>query len=342
MGHLIDMTTGKAAIAYRGVTPWHQLGTEWQEGWTLEDWAKNAGLDWNAVMVQGGAYVGDQWRPVDDHFHVMRSDTEAMLGAFTGRYKPVQPVEVLQFFQQFIGVDERYQLEVAGALRGGAQIWALARFNNPEGLLKVAGDTHEQFVCLSTSFDGSLATTASATAIRVVCNNTLSANQWAIKRGDAAAIKVRHSTEFNERRRALTLKQLADATASFERYKELGDGLAKVAMSRDDVAKLFKKLLDIPEGDLPKDVSKRKANTFEEMVRAFVTSEMEAGGVHAGTAWAALNAVTRFVDHERNTRVMGHAANQNEARLHAANFGNGALMKANAVKLLAAQYQLAA
>jgi phage/plasmid-like protein (TIGR03299 family) len=64
-----------------------------------------------------------------------------------------------------------YQLETAGVLKEGRKLWAPAR-TGQSALLK-GGDEVRGYLLLATACDGTLATTAQFTSVRVVCNNTL-------------------------------------------------------------------------------------------------------------------------------------------------------------------------
>jgi len=43
--------------------------------------------------------------------------------------QPHQPAELLDWFKQYISVDDRFQIDVAGSLKQGEIIWATATFN---------------------------------------------------------------------------------------------------------------------------------------------------------------------------------------------------------------------
>ena len=51
MAHMIDETTGKAAIAYVGKTPWHGLGQELTPGQDIPTWTREAGLDLHRARI---------------------------------------------------------------------------------------------------------------------------------------------------------------------------------------------------------------------------------------------------------------------------------------------------
>lgn len=334
MAHNIDMTNGRANMAFVGSRNdiWHQLGTQMAAGQSVDDWAKAAGLDWQAVMAQGLVDLSHPdlvrtaaWAPsaeVPGVKHVVRSDTLAVLGTASDRYIPVQPRAVLDWFTRYISVDERFKLDVAGSLKGGAIIWATATFN---GEMSVAGDKHVARLLMTTTFDASAATINKGTMTRAVCNNTLDA----ALSDKSCAVRTRHSTRFDAERVA---SELATVAAGFTQYAKMGEAMALAKMVPEDVSKLFKHVLDIPF-DMPSvDVSARKKNQFGDLRRAYSQTAQE---TDQGNAWCALNAVTRYVDHNKGAKNAPHHM-QAEARFTSAQFGSGALMKAKALDYLEA------
>jgi len=106
-------------------------------------------------------------------------------------------------------------------------------------------------------------------------------------------------------------------------------------MVKETVSKYFKRLLEIPFDAKAEDVSSRKMNQFGDLNRAYGQTVSE--GAPAESAWAALQSVTRYVDHAKSTRGGSEA----ESRLLSAQFGSGAAMKAEAVRLLTADSDFA-
>ena len=170
MAHDIDTSNGRDNIAFLGSRRdvWHRLGQEMQPGQSMEVWAQQAGLAWTAHKVPAYASLPHSIREPDErgnpalmlaegrHF-IVRSDTARILspGTVSDVYQPVQPIEVLEWFERYIAVDDRFKLDVAGSLGGGSTVWATATFN---GDLTVAGDKHVARLLMSTTFDGSGAT----------------------------------------------------------------------------------------------------------------------------------------------------------------------------------------
>ena len=321
MSHDLDMTNNRANVAFLGSRNdiWHRMGQEMLEGESVDSWAAKAGLNWHCIKVPAYADVSrlglgsDAYRRVDDRFFTCRSDNGFPLGYVSDRWEAVQPMDVLNWFERYINVDERFELDVAGSLDGGRTIWATARFREA---LSVAGDKHDANVLMSTTFDGSGSTINQGTMIRTVCRNTLRAS-LSDKR---AVIRTRHNTAFNPKRVA---EELATIAQSFQAYKAMGDALAQANMTHQEIHEYFLTLLDVPKDAKRDDMSSRKVNQYSAMAKAYQTTVAEG----ATGAWAALNAITRYVDHDRTNGT-------DERVLASSQFGSGDALKAQAVELL--------
>ena len=293
----------------------------------MATWIDAAGLDWSALVVPSQYEFNGQLHTSEEAFHMIRSDTGASLSVMSKKYKPAQPADVMAFFRDFILTDPRFQLETAGVLQGGKKIWALARFADD---IMVNNERHVAYVLLTTSFDGSLATTAQATMVRVVCKNTLNASIYG---GNAATVKVPHYHDFSSIRiQADAADRLSKVAQGFAQYKAIGEALAGVKLSGDGIADIFKHL--IFKGDVPDKPSTKSLNQLDALLGAYRATLNE--GTPGGTGWTVLNAVTRYVDHTRTARnTSGAASSTEEARLNSAWFGTGAAMKKDAIDLLA-------
>lgn len=318
----IDMSNDRANIAFTGSRNdiWHRLGQEMKPDMSINDWAKAAGLDWTAQKIEAFGVTPDNAKfAVPDRYFVQRNDTGAILGGNTvsGIYQIVQPREVLEWFFRYITVNNLFKMDVAGALNGGATIWATATYN---GDLTVAGERHIARLLMSTTFDGSGATINQGTVVRTVCANTLAAAH-----GDKrAVVRTRHNTTFNA---AQVGRELATIAKGFETFKAMGDAMAQTEMAKEQVSLFFKEILDIPFEAKSFDVSTRKQNQFADLSRAYRQSIAE--GAESGTVWAALQAVTRYVDHDRPASKA-----TDEQILASTQFGSGAALKNRAVALL--------
>jgi len=92
---MIDETTGRAAIAYAGRTPWHGLGQQLSEGADIDTWTREAGLGYSVqacdVQYETPAVTGLQSWP--ERKVLTRSDTGAPLAVVSKDYRVVQPAE---------------------------------------------------------------------------------------------------------------------------------------------------------------------------------------------------------------------------------------------------------
>ena len=304
-------------MAYVGATPWHGLGNSLPENQPIEVWQKAAGMEWEikqAEVLFNAAHDNGSMlnlRSNKDATVLYRSDTMEALSVVSKRYKVVQPHDVLGFYRDLVSVSG-FMLETAGVLKGGKKLWALARTG--EEMLLSGKDKVKGYLLLATSCDGSLATTAQFTSIRVVCNNTL---QMAVG-NSLGAVRVPHSTTFDPEAVKQSLGLGITAWDEFSRYIR--------AMSNRPVNKFeaMSYLINVlGDADLPlQDQPNQKAiqTVYNLYAGAGKGADMPSA---RGTAWGLLNGVTEYVDTHRRARSQDY-------RLDSAWFGHGAQIKQKA------------
>jgi phage/plasmid-like protein (TIGR03299 family) len=314
MAHLLE------SMAYVGETPWHELGSKLPPKQSIDVWADKAGMNWN-ICSTPVRYMTEQAGTLGavmsfaDQMVLYRSDTKAPLSVVSDRYQVVQPREVLEFYRDLTEVSG-FELETAGVLKAGKKFWALAK-TGKESVLK-GNDVVKGYLLLATSCDGTLATTATPTTVRVVCNNTLTI----ALNGASSAIKVPHRTSFD----ALAVKkQLGIAVSQWDSFMYRMKTLSERRVKSHEAMNYFLKV--ICQSDFQGDSSTGLNNERAlKKVQALFDGTGRGAELAAakGTAWGLLNAVTEFVDHERKAR------NQ-EYRLDSAWFGQGANLKQRAL-----------
>lgn len=322
MAHLIEQ------MAYVGATPWHGLGSRLSPKQPIEIWQREAGMDWkiqdspvhfksDSIGALGSIHT------FPDQKVLYRSDTKAPLSVVSQRYQVVQPREVLEFYRDLTAVSG-YELETAGVLKGGRKFWALARTG--QGTTLKGNDQVNGYLLLATSCDGTLATTATPTTVRVVCNNTL---RIALD-STTKAIKVPHSTRFDPQ---VVKKQLGIAVSQWDDFMHRMRMLSERKVQWHEAMRFFMNVLCDANPNtplpavLPNERALRKVQCLYEGQGRGSTLESA-----QGTAWGLLNAVTEYVDHERRARSI-------EYRMDSAWFGQGAQLKQRALE---AALQLAA
>lgn len=308
---------GFAEMAYVGEKPWHGLGQELVAGADIETWKKAAGMDWTVqrgVVRYATEREGDLGILTMPEQHVLfRQDTKQALGIVSPKYKVVQPGQVLEFFRDLTEANG-YTLNTAGTLFDGKRFWALAAIG--EEACVVGEDKIGGYLLLSSSCDGTLATTARFTTVRVVCNNTLG---MALAGKAKREVVVRHTSRFDAES---AKQQLGLARDNFGEFLVATRQLAAKRVTNEQAAQFISSLLVETKTVLKEDVTQSKQ--YQKILDLFKTSAM--GGTLAGTdgsAWGVVNAVTEFVDHHARAKSDAH-------RLTSAWFGRGDDLKTEA------------
>jgi phage/plasmid-like protein (TIGR03299 family) len=312
MGHDIDFSTGKPAIAYVGETPWHGLGEELPRGQPIETWLKAAKLDWELKRLPVQYLVEGKLRTMDDRFVLVRSDTSAALSVVSPDYQIVQPKEVLGFFRDLVE-EFGYSLETAGALNGGRKFWALAKTGRTAAVGGNGKDELAAYVLLATSCDKTLATTAAFTSVRVVCQNTLFFAMDDVRKRKRPAKKVSHNFHFDSTQ---VKKDLGLIDAAWSAFMEQAAKMAAHRMETKEAASFFETLL-VPA--ISKPLTQKSLREHEALMGLFTAAPGQDLVTAKGTLWGAINATTYYVDHVRKKSAGD--------RLDSSWFGVGAALK---------------
>src|SRR4051794_22960330 len=102
MGHKLDFSTGNAAMAFVGETPWHRLGQALSPNQTIEEWLRAARLEWKLEPLPLQYFWDGNLRTVDGRIALVRSDTGEALSVVSNDYNIVQPGEVLEFYRDLV------------------------------------------------------------------------------------------------------------------------------------------------------------------------------------------------------------------------------------------------
>jgi phage/plasmid-like protein (TIGR03299 family) len=307
-------------MAYVGQTPWHGLGNQLSPSQPIEVWMKQAGMDWaiesaDVRFVSGNAGTNlGSIHAFPEQKVLYRSDSKVPLSVVSSRYQVVQPRQILEFYRDLTEVGG-FELETAGVLKDGKKLWALARTGQSVSLK--GKDTVNGYLLLATACDGTLATTAQFTSVRVVCNNTL-----AIALGDSeGAVKVPHRSQFDAQ---AVKRQLGIAISSWDGFMVRMKALAECKVNDSAVEAFFRRVLTYQVGGANTPATSTNDAAIKTAQSLYTGSGMGATLASAsGTAWGLVNSITEFVDHQRRARSDDH-------RRDAAWFGAGAAIKQRA------------
>lgn len=307
---------GRAEMAWAGDKPWHGLGQQVQHGASIDEWRKAAGLEWS-ILRRPVCFDPSEERTSDllqlaGHDVLVRSDNLKGLSVVTKKYRVVQPDSVLDFFRG-LTQSAGFEIETAGSLREGRTIWVLANTGLQEDI--VPGDNVKGYLLLATSYDGAIATTATYTSTRVVCNNML---RLALNRDAESQIRIRHDAEFVPDAVKSQLGIVADE--SWGTFLTRMKSFARTPLASTEAGIVLAGVLAKQQADnVAADVTESRG--YKTIMELFNGSGRGSGmdGVR-NTAWGLVNAVTQYVDFERRAR-------NNETRLNSAWFGPGARLK---------------
>lgn len=319
-----NVSTGRYEMAFSGDRNniWHRHGQQVDGSKPLDYWFEQAGM-FEAEKRQAYYFLGNgEQRPVDGQFFIVRKDNDFVLSpSVTSQYQIHQPREIAETFDDLIKVDDRFQWSAMGTILGGARMWCCASFN---GDLTVGGDHHKAYLLSTTAFDKSAASQSNVSFVRSVCENTI---QAALSGAANTIVTRSHRSAYDAQ---AVRSMLAQVAQSVDKFKAVGDAMATVELAAQDVSNFFKAVLDIPFDAKRDDISTRKYNIFDGLRTAYRSTVGE--GTQSGKVWTALQAVTRYVDHDRSVRSNG--VSEDNARFVAANFGTGDSMKQKAWNLL--------
>lgn len=288
MAHEISIReNGFAEMAFIGNRQkiWHGLGQELNELATIEDWIREAGMDWEVFQsaVTYNAYGEDIIFP--NKQALFRSDTKAPLSVVSTDFKIVQPVEVLEFFRDLVE-NNGMKLSTAGVLFGGRRFWALAELGKEDQI--VDGDSIKGHLLLTTAVDGTLATTAKFVSERVVCNNTLTI---AMNESTKNLVRVVHSAQWDATQAKIDLG-LVDA--AWDTFIVNMRKLAATPVKEKSVGDYFKSKFYNPKVGADEQTwgAVKKVNDLMNLYKNGNGAEFS-----NGTAWGVVNAVTDLYTH---------------------------------------------
>lgn len=316
MAHNIN--EGKRMM-YVGQKPWHGLGTELDKPATSKEAIEAAQLDYPLELQEIYCNNGKE---IKGRKAVVRTDNGSPLGIVSDRYKVIQNVDAFSFFDVVVG-EKLAIYNTAGALGDGERIWILAKL--PDQLILTKEDVVDKYLLLVNTHDGTGALKMFFTPVRVVCQNTLTMSMS--RSAMAEGISIRHTGEIKnkieEARRVLGL-----ASQFYADFDQQAARLVEYKMKPKQAEEFFTGLVFVKKNGKERDKdSTRLMNKRNELLTLFESGKGNALPQVKHSAWAALNAVTEWVDHHKGVRGEKEEGNR---RLDNIWLGNGANFKRRA------------
>ena len=349
------MVAAVESMAWTGQVPWHGEGVEVNGNLTPYEMMVAAGLDW--TVSKRPTWTSS--KPIEDYekdkhgnielelledpsrFTIVRDTDNAILSSCGAGYKPIQNERIFDFFTKF-AKEANVSMETAGSLRGGKDVWALAKLN--ESFELPGGDEINGYFLFRQPHEAGHAMVIRDTEIRVVCNNTL---QFALGKASRGEFRMTHTTEFTDdiaKKAAEALGLIKESNFEFQQAAQLlaskkaKHGSVLEFITRLNQPDLYEEQLEhirlLEEGKKVGDMFplRDQFTKYSELtLRALEESPGATLKSSKGTWWGALNAVTFVEDHQRT----------GSNRAYNAMFGESSKRKAKALNL-AIQYAEAA
>lgn len=299
------MTAAVETMAYTNEVPWHGLGTFKANGWkNVKSMLTDAGIDWK--VNRSAMYTADG-AEVEGFSALTRSSDGKVLDVVGGRYQPVQNEDAFEFFTEFVEAGKA-KMETAGSLMGGRIVWGLAKLGTGFKL-KNQDQVDGYLLCMCPHKKGK-SLLYKTTAIRVVCNNTLTmalrtaGNEW----------RMSHRTVFDGVKIEEAKTALGIARDQIGEFETTARKLQKVKVTDKDVRDILSPIF-VKDGTEESRRMKQLIDIYE-----------RAPGADPGNAWGVLNAVSYYADHI--------ASRSTDKRLSNAWIGRTAMQKTQTLEKL--------
>lgn len=286
-----------AYVESRG-TPWHRLGTPVGDLMTADEALVAAGLDWE-VQKDSLSFIG-----FPDKYAIRRSTDRAGLGIVGPRFVPIQNKRAFSFADWIVASgDAKY--DTAGSLYNGKKVFLSMELAHLG--ITVPGDESDTkfYLLVVNGHDGVTPLSGHVTAIRSVCDNTVTAAQKSARR----SFKLRHSGDV-ERKMLAAREALEISTQYAAEYEKLATRLALKKVVDEQVLDILRTaVFPVDPEKVSEEVLAEHPSTlaFENYLTSATTDSIR------GTAWGAFNGVVEWLDYGQTYR--GRSASAEDTRV---------------------------
>jgi len=279
-----------AMFSGKGVVPWHGLGEVYDDLATFDEALDRAKLRWTVSLRPLKTADADAIM-VPDRYAITRDDTKEIFEVVSDMYRPFQNVELARFGSQLFDTDEKV-VETAGSLFNGKRVWLLVSL--PDDILVGGKDRVQKYVVLASGHDGGHAVHIVNTAVRVVCNNTLTCALANYVLG----YSFRHGETMNGRI-ADARKSLKMTFGYYAEFEKTMNEFAQTTFNESKFEQLTERLLPYPKDKL-KDFTEKQRENLEAYRAQLLQTHRVSPTVDRDNAYGAFNAVTQWTDHVRD------------------------------------------
>ena len=254
----------------------------------LRDAFEKAGLNWfveTAPLKMTRADGSEQ--PLKRFLATYRSDTGHALGVVSNGYRVFQNEEVFDWVQALCD-EGQFKLSHAAEYHGGRKIAITAEL--PTNTVVGGNDHIRRYLVAVNNHDGGGSVRMFPTTERAVCNNLLQLIELKASKSKTLFRMVHREGSLSDRveRGRAFLKSI---TAMHEDFQRVASSLNQREVTEQELYAYFKTLCAM------KASSEKSAERMFDKLNVTFENDKNAG-MMGPTAWAALNAVTEYSDHQ--------------------------------------------
>lgn len=324
MAHELDYSDsmGRHAMFSVKETPWHRLGIVLEDSPDVDSALRLGGLDFEVEKVPhfirlDGLDGAVEYKRSGDAFSIVRRDRQEVIGTVGSTYEPLQQETAFGVLRPV--VDQGLAtIETAGVLRGGKQVWMLARFNLGEivrraieqggdpTLIELIANEVVPYGLFTNDHSGAAKARMKETAVRVVCANTFGMAMGKAEEG--TSVEITHGKNIEELYRTAANMMLSGVA---QRYAQLARARALLETTdlRGMEERPFRRLVldpTVPIRHLERKVQRREDTVRTRIAldaahgkRAEIRRLWDEGDGHtgSGSAWEAFQGLVQWTDH---------------------------------------------
>lgn len=332
MDKMLDFNLkGTAVMEYVRVPPWNEIGRD-LSAYNVRDDVVNGKTIQEAAgqtftvrlepfyirMEDAASAAGYRMISLPNHLALVRSGApypDNLIAIVGSSYSPIQSSSLYDVGDALVNAGiASYHL--AGILRGGRNAWLLMKMFDTIHVTEQ--DEVEKYILITTSHERRQTGRVNFLPIRLVCQNTLSV----VPIPSAKAARIAHrGKDVWSFKTVDNLIRLCNNT--FSKTAKVYDALVKTRITEEQVKFYIGKLIP--------DTPNRKHKGRTELIRGRILRLFYQGAGNSlaetkGTAWAAYNAITEYIDHVKS------AWRSAECRLWASWFVGGRNLRTKAFK----------
>jgi len=229
--------------------------------------------------------------------HIVRSDNGNVLSVNANGYTLINHTEMGEIVEAVLGL-ENVKWETAGSLNGGRTVWCLAMLDEP--IILPGDDTATYpYMAITNHHDGKGSCALRATAVRIVCANTVRAAEMEGER-TGATFAFRHTTKWRDR-----IEEAREAVRGVRKemvaYRELATELMGIPFTTGQRELFIREFIPMPPAGLATERVMSNVEEARTKFRKLFDSPTTQGVAH--TAYGAVQAAVEYLDHVRTART---------------------------------------